>query len=64
MWVCVFVCMCANVCWKEMQDASSDSVPRGQTHTHMQKRSWCCGRVNKSELLDLISLITRFIMLI
>lgn len=36
----------------------------GVRHTHMQRRSWCCGRVNKSRLLDLISLITRFIMLI
>lgn len=41
----VFVCMCGvekkkkSVCWGEMQDASSDSVPRGQTHTHAGKKT-------------------------
>lgn len=30
------MCVCVYVCWDEMQDASSDSVPRGQAHTHTQ----------------------------
>lgn len=53
MCVCVWVCLCErvrvqNVCWKkkkEMQDASSDSVPRGQTRAHTHRRRTGAGAV-------------------